>query len=300
MRQFIATIGWLALLCLFVVTNSSRSSAETVTTAAPSPAFWLQLRAGLSSYTSTPTPLNLNQMRPLFSQIEVATADYVAGQYLLAGRNIGVGLLVHRSGLIVAYHSPDKHAGYLMDSCAYANWSQSMAEKAVREIGAALGIEYPTIGYYDFRHPTATGATVHWSRSSGYEKVYLSQTYLPLTNDYVDRGYAICTGVPATVTLNEKLLWGGSAYSVRVMWGRLGSADLRAGQSNKLSVESRSFGGGWVYGAVGVVYVGDGPIEITPDPKTDEAYRRDFVLVYPSQIGYAPPLQHLYLPLVQR
>jgi hypothetical protein len=238
-------------------------------------------------------------MRPLFSQIEVSTPDYLAGQYLLAGRNIGVGLLVHRSGLIVAYHSPDKHAGYLMDSCAYANWSQSMAEKAVREIAAALGIEYPTMGYYDFRHPTATGATVHWSRSPGY-KLYESQIYLPLTNEYVDRGYSVCTGIPATVTLNEKLLWRGGSYDVRVTWGKLGSADLRAGQSNKLVVESSSYVGGWVYGAVGVVYVGDSPIEITPDPKTDELYRRDFVLVYPSQIGYAPPLQHLYLPLVLR
>jgi hypothetical protein len=155
------------------------------------------------------------------------------------------------------------------------------------------------MGYYDFRHPTATGATVHWSRSPGYA-VYSSQMYLPLTNEYVDRGYNVCTGITATVTLNEKVLWNKSGSGILLGWGELGSADLRAGQSNKLVVESRSYFGGWVYGAVGVVYVGDSPIEITPDPKTDELYRRDFVLVYPSQIGYAPPLQHLYLPLVLR
>jgi hypothetical protein len=273
--------------------------AQAQTPIPPDPRFSLQCTAGPAAYTILNATVSLTQVRPLFATITVESAEYIQGDYLLAGRNERVGLIIGQAGWIVAYLPVNQGSENLYD-CRSVSSSQpgntiSQPELAIQQITAALEITNTSVSFYDFRYPQATGVTQHWNYLYG-SGTQQSNIDLPLTNTYLERGYAFCTALAnSEFWLNDALVDEQDAITqIIYRYGKLTEDQLRAGQNNALRIQAMSLFGHGFLGGVSMVYSG------TTTLTTTGGYSRTLQFTYPSVLG--PPLNiyRAYLPLVRR
>lgn len=274
-------------------------TAKAITQTAPDIRLILQTQAGLSAYSVITDTISLNQVRPLFSSIELENGEYIQGEYTLSGRTDKVKLAIGSAGWAIAWHTRNYASQHLYD-CPSFNGSQpdliiNRPERAILEVSNALGITNTAVSFYDFRKPQATGLTIHWLFLPGNGS-QLSSIELPLANTYLEQGYIFCTALSnSKFWLNNQLIdQQGSVSHVIYRYGTLGTDQLRAGQTNNLKIEDLTlFGYGFV-GGVTVEYSGAIPLN------TSGGYRRDFDLEYPSMLGEALTISQIYLPTIQK
>lgn len=277
---------------------ATTGAAEIASTAvAPDVRFILQTQAGLTAYTTLTNTISLAQVQPMLTTITQENETYLWGDYKLAGRADTLKVIIGHEGWIIASFPPDRHAASLYD-CATFNISvpsqmTNRPERAVIEIATALGISNPTVGFYDFRHPTAEGITQHWLflANNGNRT---STINLPLENSYIERAYDFCTAYSnSKFFVNGEIVdQQGSVSQVIHRQGLLTADKLRAGQTNTMRIEALSlFGNGFVAG-VSLVYTGTAELPITG------GYQRHLPLIYPTILGDALLIQRSYLPVV--
>ncbi len=151
--------------------------------------FILQTQAGITAYTSIESDISLIHARQFLTSIETETADFIYGQYILAGRSDSVQLAIGADGWIVAFHPANIATAHWLD-CA----GSSQPEQAVLEVATALGYPAPVIGFYDARYPAATAVAIHWLYTE-HGSQQSSNITLPIANLYLDRGYTFCTAL---------------------------------------------------------------------------------------------------------
>ena len=105
------TVTWLTALGLMLLTLGVQAQIQ----APPDPRFNLQCTAGPAAYTILSNAVSLAQVRPLFATITAESADNIQGDYLLAGRNERVGLIIGQAGWILAYLPVNQGSEYLYD-----------------------------------------------------------------------------------------------------------------------------------------------------------------------------------------
>lgn len=161
------------------------------------------------------------------------------------------------------------------------------------EVTAALGVTETTISFYDFRHPEADTIVLHWLYLEGSGNQQSTLT-LPLANTYRERGYAFCTALSnSQFRLNGELIdEQDSITEVIYRRGALRNDQLRAGQSNSLSIEALSLFGTGFLGGVSTVISGTTAVE------SSGGYTRVIELQYPSVLGPPLTIREIYLPLL--
>ena len=294
LRELLA-VTLLLVLGLLLLTLA----AQAQTPIPPDPRFSLQCTAGPAAYTILNDTVSLAQVRPLFATITVESAKYIQGDYLLAGRNERVGLIIGQAGWIVAYLPVNRGSEFLYD-CRSVSSSQpgntiSQPELALQQITAALEITNASVSFYDFRYPQATGVTQHWNYLYG-SGTQQSSLDLPLANTYLERGYAFCTALAnSEFWLNDALVDEQDAITqIIYRYGKLTEDQLRAGQNNALRIQAMSLFGHGFLGGVSTVYSG------TTTLTTTGGYSRTLQFTYPSVLGPPLTIYRAYLPLVQR
>ena len=256
----------------------------------------LQTQAGLTAHTTITTTVSLETARQLFSVVDNETSDYIHGEYILSGRNQWVKLAIGKSGWIVAYHPPEYATQHLID-CTYTfdvNKITNRPERAVLEVAAALGLPPPAIDFYDFRHPEANGIALHWLYLANNGSTNSTIT-LPISNLYIERGYAFCTAMTnSEFRLNSEMIdRQGSVSQIVYRWGLLQPNQLRAGQTNNLETTALSlFGHGFLAG-VSTEYFGNDEII------SSGGNNRSFVLEFPTFLGEPLTISRSYLPLIK-
>jgi hypothetical protein len=292
--RYLLIVILLSVLGLMLVTPGAQAQTQVP----PDPRFSLQCTAGPAAYTILSNAVSLAQVRPLFATITAESADYIQGDYLLAGRNERVGLIIGQAGWILAYLPVNQGSEYLYD-CRSVSSSQpgntiSRPELAIQQIAAALEITNTSVSFYDFRYPQATGVTQHWNYlyGSGTQE---SSIELPLTNTYLERGYAFCTALAnSEFWLNDALVDEQDAITqIIYRYGKLTEEQLRAGQNNALRIQATSLFGRGFLGGVSTVYSG------TTTLTTTGGYSRTLQFVYPSVLGPPLTIYQAYLPLVR-
>lgn len=267
---------------------------------APDIRYLLQQGGGLAAYADLPV-LPLEYVRPLFAGVSITDRNYLAGSYILAGRTDMIPLAMG-PGWAVAVFQNSIGVQHMFD-CPMFNRNSpgvfsSLPEIAIREIASALHVT-PTISYYDFRNPDATGITFHWLHMRTSGQAYGSLT-LPLENTYVDRGYVFCTNIGlSNMSLNGAAIDQASIVSNPVRRYRVLRPDqLRAGQANSLQVGSTS---GWydststsILGGVMTVYSGTATLQASG------GYTRTLALAWPAVLGQPVEIRQVYLPEVRR
>lgn len=263
--------------------------------AAPDIRYILQTQAGFSAYATLTTTVSLDHARQLFSVVEDETSDYIHGEYILAGRNQSVKLAIGKMGWIVAYHTPEYASQHLID-CTYdfdINKIINRPERAVLEVAAALGFS-PSVGFYDFRYPEANGIALHWLYLYNSGSANSTMT-LPLSNLYIERGYAFCTAMTnSELWLNSELIdRQGGVTQVIYRWGTLTPGQLRAGQTNALEISALSLFGHGLLAGVSTEYFG------TNEIVSSGGHNRNIVLEFPMFLGEPLTISRNYLPIIK-
>lgn len=279
-----------SLISLILLLNISRATPDGTT--APDILFILQTEAGLTAHTTLTSTVSLDHARQLFSSVEDETGNYIHGEYILAGRNQTVKLAIGETGWIVAYHTPEYDSQHLID-CTYdfdVNKIINRPERAVLEVAAALGFS-PTVDFYDFRHPEANGIALHWLYLYNSGTANSTMT-LPLSNLYIERGYAFCTAMTnSELWLNSELIdQQGGVTQVIYRWGTLSPGQLRAGQTNDLEISALSLFGHGLLAGVSAEYVG------TNEIVSSGGQNRNIVLDFPIFLGEPLTIYRSYLP----
>lgn len=282
-----------SLISFILLLNISRATPDSPT--APDILFILQTEAGLTAHTTLTSTVSLDHARQLFSVVEDESADYIHGEYILAGRSQSVKLAIGKTGWIVAYHTPDYASQNLID-CTYdfdINKIINRPEKAVLEVAAALGFS-PSVDFYDFRHPEANGIALHWMYLYNSGTANSTMT-LPISNLYIERGYAFCTAMTnSELWLNSELIdRQGGVTQVIYRWGTLSPGQLRAGQTNALEISALSLFGHGLLAGVSTEYFG--PNEIV----SSGGHNRNIILDFPTFLGEPLTISKDYLPIVK-
>lgn len=302
MNRSVAALTFLLFCLMFGLSYNHQAGAAGVVQAgqgAPAPDIrYLLDGRGLAAYTALPV-YSLDYVRPLFSSVAITGSNYLAGIYTLSGRTDQT-LLAMGLGWAVALYSRSTGVYAMFDCPTFSRDNPtvqtSLPEIAIREIASALHVT-PTIGYYDFRNPAATGLALHWLHLRTSGQAYGALT-LPLENTYLDRGYVLCSN------LNSSRLYLNGAEITYIQWppgtrlGALAPDQLRAGQANNWQAGSTA---GWydssstsIVGAVLTVYSGTVPLPASG------GYTRTLALSWPDVLG--PPLtfSYMWLPAVRR
>lgn len=254
--------------------------------------FFYQAQGGLTTYAQITTSFNLAQMSQTLTSIDAQSPDFVLGDYTLSGRTDKVKLAIGAGGWALAYFPNTVGVEYLFDD--YDNYFTSLPAKAVGEIAGMVGVTTTSPGYYDARYPAATGIVIHALYQSGNKDITSSVT-LPISNIYLDRGYAFFTAASnSKFWLNADLIDHQDAiYNIIYRWGKLDATQLRAGQTNVLHTYSLTiFGSGFIAG-VGVEYTG----AITPTA-AGGAGSNQYALAYPTMLGAPLDIQQLHIPVM--
>lgn len=285
------------LLAFVLLVPSSIRVAPVDAQFVPDIRFVLQTQGGLAAYAGLPAPVSLLHARQLFATIEMENDEFVYGDYFLAGQPYQVKLAVGAAGWIIAFHARDYASQHLLD-CAIPSSLASIVgrpERAVLEVAAALEQPEPVVGFYDGRYPQATGIALHWLyiANTGNQTSTLT---LPLSNLYLERGYAFCTALTNSRFLlnGESLEWAGAVSQVVRRWNSLRTDQLRAGQSNALEIEALSIFGTGFFAGVSTVYTGDAPVVAAG------GNYRTLDLAYPSVLGEPLEIRSGYLPILAR
>jgi len=255
--------------------------------------FILQTQAGLTAYTQLTNTLSLAFVRPLFTSIAFETPDYIAGRYTLAGRSDQIGLAIGSAGWAVAYHDRATRAEKLFD-CRSDPAENSLLEKALQEISQAIGLSAP-INFYDYRTPHATGLLMHWLYLPG-SGTQQSTINLPLSTDYLERGYYFCTAISnSKFYINDELIDQQNAVTQIIRRaGSLTPEQLRAGQTSTLKINALTIFGSGFYSGVSVVYSG------TISPPVSGGYTRAYTLTYPLLLGQPITLTQTFFPAIRK
>lgn len=271
----------------------------------PDPRFILQTQAGLSAYAQITGTLTTDYVRPVFTHVDLQTADYIFGDYQPSGHPISnaVKLMVHRDGWAVAWHPRTYHVGHLFDCYGYPyntnpTFMPNRPETAIRELGTALGVTNTVASFYDFGHPAATAITLHWLIQRNISTINSSITP-PLANTYIQRAAVFCSITPNNeYKLNDQLIGKtGSSITVALyQFGLLAENQLRAGQANTLAVKQDLvlFYAIGVLGGTALEYTGSAPVA------TVGGNVRQFDLEWPAFLGAPVVLMHIHLPVVRR
>jgi hypothetical protein len=292
-------IRWLGVISLALVQITNKTTISATDQAIPDIRFILQMQAGLSAYTKIADGISLSLVRPMFTSIELENSSYILGEYTLSNRTEKVKLAIGSEGWAITWHPREYASEDLFDCPIFDTEIPGQMiirlERALLEIANALSITEPTISYYDFRNPQASGIILHWLfiPKSGSQT---STIELPLLNNYLERGYFFCTTLTSSkLWLNSQIIdQQGSLISPIFRYGPLAADQLRAGQTNGMKIEALSvFGNGFV-GGVTTVYSGTAPIN------TSGGYRRELVLEYPIVLGQALTIHQSFWPIVQK
>ncbi|MCX6791856.1 MAG: hypothetical protein NT149_02360 [Candidatus Gottesmanbacteria bacterium] len=290
---------WLGVVAFAFLLLASATTTKAIAQATPDIRFILQTQAGLSAYATITNTISLDQVRPMFSSIEMENSDYIQGEYALSGRTDKVKLVIGNAGWAIAWHTRDYASQHLYD-CPSFNGSLpaqiiNRPERAILEVSNALGITAPTVGFYDFRNPQANGIIFHWLFLPGNGS-QTSSIDLPLLNTYIERGYIFCTALSnSKLWLNSQIIdQQGSVSQVLYRYGVLGADQLRAGHTNNMKIEDLTFFGYGFVGGVTAEYSGTTPINISG------GYRRDLTLAYPTILGQPITLYPIYIPILRK
>lgn len=120
-------------------------------------ATFLDQEAGISAYTQIAATIDLDSAASAFRVIERQTADWFVGTVGISGETEEVDphVFVHQSGWIVAYYpreTPVATALHWVDS----DLGTTHLEQALGHVASNAGAPVNTVGFFNFRFPTAT------------------------------------------------------------------------------------------------------------------------------------------------
>jgi hypothetical protein len=296
--RLIIALGTLVLGLLPAVAVSANTGGPQAQTE-PDIRFVLQTQGRFAAYATLTNTITLDLARPLFTSIAYDGSDYLQGAYTLAGRTEQVQLAIGAGGWAVVWQPPSEASQDLFDCPTFQGGQPgviiSRPERALGEIAVALGLTNTVTSFYDFRNPQAKGALLQWLFLPATGSV-TATVALPLTNNYLERGYAFCTALTnSKLWLNGELIdQQGIVTQVVYRNGPLATSQLRAGQINILKIETFSIFGSGFLGGITTVYTGTTPLSITG------GYSRTLPLVYPNMLGAPLTIYRSNLPLVTR
>jgi len=121
--------------------------------------------AGMSAYLHPVSSINLEDVKPVFTTIDVEESEYIIGTISVNGapESEYPYVYVDTSGWIVAYY-PKETRPYPSYIIPFGYWGSQTTnpteaiKKVCNQISAPFA--YENVGYYDFRYPSATGMVI--------------------------------------------------------------------------------------------------------------------------------------------
>jgi len=260
-------IGAVAIFLVAAVAFTGKNSANAEQTLAlEAPAFvrasadestisnigtFLSSEAGISAYIQTVNPIDLSQVRGEFRTIETETANYIIGSVAVPNHpeHFDVHVYVHTDGWILAYYLNDEATAKIVDVLS-ATISSTKLETVISIIAGALGESTTGLRYYDFRFPNATKILMVAEDSVDGRDFNIE---MPTEYGYSERSFAVYN------TYYDSGSWkfyvNGEAmtrswYGSNMAYGQISAAQLPAGQSHQVRLDS----GGNGYGFLVITY----------------------------------------------
>lgn len=237
--------------------------------------------AGIAAYTHT-TPIDLEMVKSVFQVIEYMDTSTIIGTLDLPiyESEYDPLVLVSSDGWIFAFYSNSDPAGKLLD-VINKNLDETLLEKAVKIVAGAAEIVDPMIDYYDFGNPGATKMLL----VAEYEPDGNAFTlFLDGNNNYYEKSYAFYRTYYPSFTLDNEGIdqvnfvlenqdYIGEGY-YGTIYGHFETIDFGTDIEQTFAVQAGDHLG---FGALAILYSGDGPIMVA-----DKDFIKEISLIDPG------------------